>query len=77
MTTTPPICVHCRQPCSQRFEITRFDRNGVAQPTVVCCSIVHLLQWAYDYATINGMRLAYGAKQTFESFMQMLGGKKP
>lgn len=72
MSATPVVCVHCRQPCTQRFEITRFDRAGVAQPTVACCSIVHLISWAYETATMSGMRLAYGAKSSFDSLMEAL-----
>ena len=77
MTATPIICVHCRQPCVRRFEITRFDSSGSPQPTVVACSITHMIAWAYEYATLNGMRLAFGAKSSFENFMRALKGEKP
>lgn len=72
-----PICVHCRRSSQRRFEITRFDATGVAQGPVVACSIQCLMTWAYEYATLSGMRLAYGAKQSFENFMTMLKGLKP
>jgi hypothetical protein len=74
VTTPSVVCVHCRQPCTARFEITRFDAGGAAHGPVVCCSIAHLMAWAYEFATLSGMKLAYGAKSAFDNFMSTLKG---
>jgi hypothetical protein len=74
--TPSVVCAHCRRPCASGFEITRFDRTGAKQSTVVVCSAAHLIVWAYEFATISGMRIAYDAKQQFESFMTALRGGK-
>ena len=74
MSDTSAICVHCRKQCASRFEITRFDTSGANKGTVNACSIVCLCQWAYQYATLSGMRLAFGAKAAFENFVATMKG---
>jgi hypothetical protein len=72
--STPIICIHCRKECVSRFEITRFDLSGVNKGTVAACSVICLVQWAYEFSTLQGARLAYGAKSAFDNFMAAMKG---
>lgn len=72
--TAPIICIHCRKPCAARFEITRFDAAGANKGTVTACSTLCLIQWAYQYAQLQGARFAYGAKSAFDNLMATLKG---
>ena len=69
-----PICVHCRKQCSSCFEITRVDSHGAKHGPVIACSIVCLVQWAYTYSTMQGARMAYGAKSAFDNLVSTLKG---
>jgi hypothetical protein len=72
--STPIVCIHCRKPCTSRFEITRFDTAGTNKGTVAACSVICLVQWAYQYSQLQGARLAYGAKSAFDNFMAAMKG---
>lgn len=77
-SSVPPetVCVNCRQRVQSRFEITRFDAYNANKGTVVACGLTCLVQWAYTYATMSGMRIAFGVKNTVSMLLDSIKGGK-
>lgn len=72
----PHVCISCRKPLGSYFEITRYDGpNTTPKNSVACCSLVCLIKWAYETATMSGMRLAFGAKNTIDNLIASIKGK--
>lgn len=74
MATT--TCSACSKTGGSYFRVLRGDANGVEAPLVVVCSLTCLLKWAYTYAAMQGMRLAYGAKSTWQKLVEGLKGAR-
>lgn len=73
----PQVCISCRKPLHAYFEISRYSSSNAApQNNVKCCSLVCLIKWAYESATLSGMKLAYGAKNTVTALLDSLRGSK-
>ena len=77
-SSVPPetVCVNCRQRVQSRFEITRFDAYNANKGTVTACSVKCLVAWAYTYATMSGMRIAFGAKNALTMLLDSIRGPK-
>lgn len=77
-TSVPPetVCVNCRVRVQSRFEITRFDAYNANKGTVCACSLTCLVKWAYAYGTIQGMRIAFGAKNAVTALLDSIRGEK-
>lgn len=71
-----PICAHCRNESTARFEITQFDRANTNKGTVTCCSLACLLQWAYASAMMKGAQAAFGFKNAVTMLLDTIKSKK-
>jgi hypothetical protein len=71
-----PVCVSCRQSTSSHFSITRYNAQNQSVGSVDVCSITCLLRWGYEYATLEGARLAFGVKNSVTSLLNSLRGSK-
>lgn len=75
--TDPHVCISCRKPLHAYFDIVRYDGVSVtAKSQVSACSLICLIKWAYESATLSGMKLAYGAKNTVTALLDSLRGSK-
>ena len=62
MSPPTPVCSICaKQDAPSYFKISRLTPTGES-PLTVTCSINCLLTWGYKYASMQGVKLAYGAK---------------
>lgn len=77
MSDAPHVCVSCRKPLGSYFAILRYDgANTEPRSTVVVCSLMCCIKWAYETATLSGMKLAFGAKNTISALLNSLRGSK-
>lgn len=64
MTTSPPICAACsKRDAPSYFRITRVTFEGSEAPLTTVCSIKCMFQWAYSFASLQGLRLAFGVRE--------------
>lgn len=69
-----PICSVCAtRDAPSYFKVARVAPDGVESPLTVCCSIRCLISWSYQYATLQGTRMVWTAKET----LRQLFSKQP
>ena len=76
MTPPPSICLSCRQPLQSHFQIVHYDASKTPTMTVTVCSIKCLVTWAYEYATLTGVKAVYQTKSFITGIVDMLKGSK-
>ena len=59
-------CAKCKKPLDSYFRVERLVHDNVTLSANLC-SVVCLLQWTYDYATLQGAQVAFGVKQKFDA----------
>ena len=59
-------CAKCRREATAYFKVERIV-HGNAILSAETCSVVCLLQWTYDFATLQGMQAAVGVKQKVDA----------
>ena len=77
MTTTPILCAKCSRPVRSYFRIERIDQDGNTTVTAVTCSIICLVQWCTNYATMLGTMGAMKAKSTLDQVVDFVRGIVP
>ena len=55
------------------FKVARVAQTGVESPLTTTCSISCLLRWGYNYATLQGARMVWTAKQAIEQLLNPKG----
>ena len=63
MTTAK--CAKCDKLLDSYFRVERRVHDNVTVGANLC-SVVCLLQWTYDYATLQGAQVAFGVRKKFE-----------
>lgn len=59
-------CAKCSKEATAYFKVERIMQGNVILSTEVC-SAVCLLQWTYDFATLQGAQVAAGVKQKVDT----------
>ena len=60
-------CASCNHEIATRWEVRRFDREGTVKGEISVCSLVCLVQWSYDQAIRQGVRMAILTKGKIDS----------
>jgi hypothetical protein len=71
---TPVACSVCSKRDATYFRVERVAADGTASQLTTVCSVKCMSGWLYQYASIQSMRLVYGAKQAID---QIKGFFKP
>lgn len=71
----PPKCAQCKNPLGSYFEVSSVSASGkVAPKTVKTCSVLCLIQWAYNFGLMRGVQ---GLMQVKNLVSMIRGKKKP
>jgi hypothetical protein len=71
MSPALPVCSVCsKRDAPNYFRVQRVSPGGVESPLTTTCSARCLLQWTYSVASLQGMRLAFTAR---EAIKQLFG----
>lgn len=57
------VCTNCNNARPGGFTVIHHNEKGVETTRVDVCSSSCLIQWAYKFAQLQGMRLAFGVQQ--------------
>ena len=63
---TAVVCSTCGKRDASYFRVGRVAADGTETPLTTTCSIRCLLSWSVQYAQLQGMRLAFGARQAID-----------
>lgn len=58
-------CAKCKRDVTAYFKVERITHGNVIISAEVC-SVPCLLQWTYDFATLQGVHVAASVKQKFD-----------
>lgn len=74
MSASPPLsCAACSKVgAPSYFKITRVAFEGTEAPLTVVCSVRCLFQWAYAFAQLQGMRIAYTVREVIKQLFDPL-----
>jgi type IV secretory pathway VirB6-like protein len=65
-----PACSVCTKRDAPGFyKISHLAADGTEAPVTTVCSIRCMLTWGYQYASIQGARMAYGARQAVKEVL--------
>lgn len=64
--SAPVACSACGKRDASYFRVGRVAADGTETPLTTTCSVRCLISWAFSYAQLQGMKLAYGAKQAID-----------
>jgi len=70
-----PVCANCRRDATAHFKVIRVDHHG-EDHMVTVCSIMCLMKWGYTFATVSGVRLAFGVKNGLSTLLDSLRGPR-
>lgn len=63
--------------CSKRdgtfFKVLRVAPDGTESPLTTTCSVKCLLTWGYSYATLQGTRMVWTAREAVRKFFDPKG----
>ena len=69
------VCQQCRKNLRSYFQISKIDANGQRAPkNVRVCSLVCLVQWAYNYGVQQGLHGIGMARNLLESITNTVRG---
>lgn len=75
MTTNNPaeaICSICGARGGNFYKVVQ-AKNGTEMVISTTCSVICMLKWITQYASLQGLRLSYGVKQAFADLKKMIG----
>jgi hypothetical protein len=70
----PRICLHCKAPLTGFFEVVQHKADGATSKPVRVCSILCLLQYAYNFMLRQG---AVGVARLQALFANLRGPQGP
>lgn len=66
------ICAHCKKPVVAHFKIEKVNGDGKSGSAVIVCSLVCLVQWAYEYGAQRGTQGVFLAKHALTQVQHVL-----
>jgi hypothetical protein len=77
MIPPPLVCSVCNsQRAPNYFRVLKISLSTHAEtPLTTVCSLPCLLKWLYTFGALQGLRLAYGAKNAWGQLVGMFKGK--
>jgi hypothetical protein len=64
-----PVCSICNKRDSPSYyKVARVTTGGAESPLTMCCSVRCLFQWSYQYASLQGARMVWTAKEAIKKF---------
>lgn len=67
-------CSICNKRDATFLKVTRVAPDGTESPLTTTCSVLCLLRWGHQYATLQSAKLAWNVKTALASLFDKLKG---